>query len=147
MPGTASLQARQYYAHPRNAFWPIMESLLGVERTAPYAARAAALANAGIALWDVLKVCRRSGSLDSAIEPESIVANNFRRFLQRHPGIERIYFNGNTARRLYDRHVLAALSQSQQLIPRFTLPSTSPANASFTLQEKIRAWRVIGRHD
>jgi double-stranded uracil-DNA glycosylase len=147
MPGTASLQAREYYAHPRNAFWTIVESLLDIQRAAPYSERCDALVAAGIAVWDVLKVCRRSGSLDSAIEPDSIVANNFRIFLQRNPGIERIYFNGNTARRLYDRHVLATLSQNQQLIPRFTLPSTSPANASFTLQEKIRAWRAIGRHD
>jgi double-stranded uracil-DNA glycosylase len=147
MPGTASLQAREYYAHPRNAFWTIVESLLDIKRAAPYAERCDALATAGIAVWDVLKACRRSGSLDSAIEPDSIVANDFRRFLQRNPGIERIYFNGNTARRLYDRHVLATLPRRQQLIPRFTLPSTSPANASFSLQDKIRAWRVISQHD
>jgi double-stranded uracil-DNA glycosylase len=120
MPGTASLQAREYYAHPRNAFWTIVESLLDIKRAAPYSERCGALATAGFAVWDVLKACRRSGSLDSAIEPDSIVANNFRRFLQRNPGIER---------------------------PRITLPSTSPANASFTLQEKIRAWRVICRHE
>jgi double-stranded uracil-DNA glycosylase len=147
MPGTASLQAREYYAHPRNAFWTIVESLLDIERTAPYSERCDALANAGVAVWDVLKACRRSGSLDSAIEPDSVVANDFRRFLQRNPGIERIYFNGNTARRLYDRHVLATLAQSQQLIPRFTLPSTSPANAGCSLQDKIHAWRVISQHD
>lgn len=143
MPGAASLLACEYYAHPRNAFWSIMESLLGIARAAPYATRTGALADAGIALWDVLETCRRNGSLDSAIEPDSIVPNDFGKFLRQNPAISRIYFNGGTARRLYDRHVLPALPESLQQIPRFTLPSTSPANASFSLQEKTLAWKVI----
>lgn len=143
MPGVASLQAVQYYAHPRNAFWTIAESLFGIAPGQPYLERVCALEAAGVAVWDVLKACQRTGSLDSAIEADSVVANNFRRFLKQNPGIGRIYFNGNTARQLYDRHVLATLAASQQLIPRFTLPSTSPANAGLSLQEKIRAWRVI----
>ncbi len=143
MPGVASLQAGQYYAHPRNAFWLIVESLFGIARENPYAERVLALEGAGVAVWDVLKACRRSGSLDSAIEPDSIVANDFRRFLKKNPGIGHIYFNGNTARQLFERHVMATLTDEQQLIPRLTLPSTSPANASFSLIEKTRAWRVI----
>jgi TDG/mug DNA glycosylase family protein len=143
MPGAASLQAGEYYAHPRNAFWMIAESLLGIAHKEPYSGRVRALEATGVAVWDVLRTCRRSGSLDSAIEPDSIVANDFRRFLQRNPGIGRIYFNGATARRLYARHVLATLPADQQLIPLLTLPSTSPANASNSLQEKTRAWRAI----
>jgi TDG/mug DNA glycosylase family protein len=143
MPGAASLQAGEYYAHPRNAFWMIAESLWSIAREAPYPARVRALESAGIAVWDVLRTCRRSGSLDSGIERQSIVANDFRGFLQRHPGIRRIYFNGNTARQLYDRHVLEALSLRQQQISRFTLPSTSPANARASLGEKTLAWSAI----
>lgn len=143
MPGVASLQAQEYYAHPRNAFWPIMESLFGIPRTMPYAERTLALANAGIAVWDVLKHCRRNGSLDSAIETDSLVANDFRRFLQQHREIGHIFFNGGTARKLYDRHVLAGLPETMQQIPRITLPSTSPANAGFSAHEKARAWQVI----
>jgi TDG/mug DNA glycosylase family protein len=143
MPGAASLAAQQYYAHPRNAFWPIIESLLGIDRSAAYAERTQALASAGIAVWDVLKACRRRGSLDSAIEPDSIVPNDFRRFLRQNPGIERIFFNGNAARQLYDRHVLATLAAPQRLIPRLTLPSTSPAHAGRSVQEKTLAWRAI----
>jgi double-stranded uracil-DNA glycosylase len=143
MPGAASLQAHEYYAHPRNAFWNIIESLLGIERAAPYPERIRALASAGIAVWDVLKTCRRSGSLDSAIEADSMVVNDFRRFLASNAGISRIYFNGGTARALYERHALPMLSGKQQRIPGFTLPSTSPANARLSLAEKTRAWRVI----
>jgi hypoxanthine-DNA glycosylase len=140
MPGAASLQAGEYYAHPRNAFWLITASLTGVPRAAAYAERVRALQSAGIAVWDVLQACRRSGSLDSAIESDSMVANDFRKLLRQFPGIGRIYFNGSTARQLYDRLVLPTLAPDQQLLPRFTLPSTSPANARVSLPEKTQAW-------
>lgn len=143
MPGVASLQAGEYYAHPRNAFWSIIESLLGIPRSTPYSERSRALTDAGIAVWDVLKACRRSGSLDSAIEKDSIVPNNFRHFLAMNPGISRICFNGHAARQLFERHALPTLAENQQLIPRFTLPSTSPANAGVSLAAKTKAWRPI----
>jgi double-stranded uracil-DNA glycosylase len=145
MPGGASIAAHEYYAHPRNAFWTIVEALLGVDRTAPYPERVRALAGTGIAVWDVLKTCRRSGSLDSAIEKDSMEVNDFRRFLAANPGIAHIYFNGGTARRLFERHVLPSLSEWQQQVPRLTLPSTSPANARLSLAQKTRAWRVISK--
>jgi TDG/mug DNA glycosylase family protein len=143
MPGSASLTAHEYYAHPRNAFWSIAETVLGIPRAAPYDERTRALANAGIAVWDVLKACRRNGSLDSAIETDSIVVNDFRRFLAKHSGITHIFFNGGTACALFQRHVLPLLSERQQMIPGSTLPSTSPANARLSLAAKIQAWRVI----
>jgi double-stranded uracil-DNA glycosylase len=146
MPGAASLAAREYYAHPRNAFWPIAEALLGIPVAAPYAERTRALADAGIAVWDVLKTCRRTGSLDSAIETDSVVVNDFRRFLAKHSGINHVFFNGGTAGALFQRHVLPGLPDGHQQIPRFTLPSTSPANARLALAEKIRAWRVIRQY-
>jgi hypoxanthine-DNA glycosylase len=147
MPGAASLQAGEYYAHPRNAFWSIIESLFGIAHAAPYAVRVHALSSAGIAVWDVLQACRRSGSLDSAIERDSIVTNEFTWLLGQNPGIQRIFFNGGTACTLYERHVLPALPPDQQRIARFTLPSSSPANARLSLQQKAQAWRVISLPD
>ena len=143
MPGTASLQAREYYAHPRNAFWPITASLLGFASTAPYSHRVQALKAAGIAVWDVLEVCRRQGSLDSAIERDGIIVNDFHRFLSGNPGIGCVFFNGGMAGALFERHVLPGLSAGQQKLPRRTLPSTSPANARLSLAAKTDAWRVI----
>ena len=75
MPGEVSLKAEQYYAHPRNAFWPIMGELFGAGPSLPYQERLVALDNAGIALWDSLRACTRPGSLDSAIRDEE--ANDF----------------------------------------------------------------------
>lgn len=145
MPGAASLAAHEYYAHPRNAFWAIMESLFGIDRAAPYAERTRALSAHGIAVWDVLATCRRRGSLDSAIEPDSVEVNDFHGFLAKHQQVRHIFFNGGMAAALFERHVLSMLTEPQQRIPRSTLPSTSPANARLPLGGKTRAWRVISR--
>src|SRR5689334_12191637 len=75
MPGVASIKVRQYYAHPRNAFWPIMGALFGVDPLLPYPERIARVRAAGVALWDSLQACVRPGSLDSAITEE--VSNDF----------------------------------------------------------------------
>lgn len=143
MPGVASLRDGQYYAHPRNAFWLIMHKLLGIVPECPYVQRLAALRQNKIALWDVLKTCTRTGSLDSAIDEHSIVPNNFDGFFNKHPGVGRIYFNGAKAEAAYIKHVLPVLDTRWCDIPRIKLPSTSPANASYSLQRKIDAWRII----
>ena len=106
MPGTASLDAQQYYAHPRNAFWGILADLLGFDAGLDYAARTRRLVDADIAVWDVLRSCKRPGSLDSNIEPASVIANDFDWFFARHPTVERVCFNGAAAEALYRRHVL-----------------------------------------
>src|SRR3954451_23432881 len=88
MPGAASLRAGQYYAHPRNAFWTIIGELLGFDARLDYAARIDHLAAARIAVWDVLQSCERPGSLDSNIDRQSVVPNDFPGFFAAHPRIE-----------------------------------------------------------
>ena len=143
MPGAASLSAREYYAHPRNAFWPLVGELLGFDPGLPYAQRLARLTTAGYALWDVLGACRRSGSLDSAIEPGSLEVNPIAGFLAVHPSIDRVFFNGSAAETLFRRHVMPTLDNRALACRR--LPSTSPAHASRTLEQKACAWREILR--
>lgn len=141
MPGVASLARQQYYAHPRNAFWPIMTELLGIDAGSDYAARTAALAAAGFGLWDVLKACVRPGSLDAAIETTSIVPNDIAAFAIAHPALRRICLNGGTAARLFRRHIEPRLEIPTLEI--IALPSTSPAHAGMPYAEKLRCWSVL----
>jgi TDG/mug DNA glycosylase family protein len=145
MPGQASLQAGQYYAHPRNSFWPILESLWGISAQEPYRMRERAVKRARIAIWDVLQRCQRRSSLDSHIDPESIVVNDFAGFFRTHPAIGCIAFNGATAASLYRRHVLPHLEARARELPLLQLPSTSPANARLTLADKRRAWAALAQ--
>lgn len=136
-PSTQSLAAGQYYANPRNAFWPITSQLFGFDPTAPYDTRLAALRSHGIALWDVLSHCRRIGSADSAIEPNSLVVNMFGDFFATYPTIVQVYFNGAKAADLYRR-----LAETPERVQYRRLPSTSPAHA-IRPDVKLTAWRVI----
>lgn len=138
MPGAASLVEARYYAHPRNAFWPVMAALVGFDPTCDYPARLAALGTAGIALWDVIGACRRRGSLDAAIDPRSIVVNPISGLLAAHRSIACVATNGSTASALYRRHVLPALGANAPA--HIALPSTSPAHAGLSLASKTAAW-------
>ena len=137
MPGAASLAAQQYYAHPRNAFWPIMTQWLKIPFDVPYQYKVAALTNSPIALWDVLHTCHRIGSLDSNIETETQIVNDFRSFFSNHPTIKHVFFNGGKAYTSFKRSVQSRHEERQHLL---LLPSTSPANARMTFEEKTRIW-------
>ena len=143
LPGRASLAARQYYAQPRNAFWPLMGELFGAGPQLAYPARVAVLTARGIAVWDVCAAARREGSLDAAIDRDSVRVNDFGGFFAAHPGVEQLVFNGQAAAELYRRRVLPALAAPWAALPARTLPSTSPAHATLPFAEKLRRWRSI----
>lgn len=145
LPGQASLAAGQYYAQPRNAFWPILGDLLDAGPDLAYAERAAALRRAGIALWDVCAAAERPGSLDASIRRETVVVNDFAAFLHAHPLIEWLAFNGATAAELYRRLVLPALPPVAAALPTLRLPSTSPAHAGVPYAAKRAAWAAALR--
>ena len=142
MPSRESLRQQRYYAHPRNAFWPILCSLLDI-RDEDYAARTRAVVHRKVAVWDVLKACFREGSLDAAIDDRSIVVNDFAAFFAQHEAVERVFFNGAKAEAVYRRHVLPELDARTAAIPLQRLPSTSPAHAGMSLDQKTLAWRAI----
>jgi double-stranded uracil-DNA glycosylase len=142
MPSRESLARGQYYAHARNGFWPIITDLLEIDATS-YAQRTAQALRRGVAIWDVLLACYRSGSLDSAIDERSIVTNDFAGFYRRHRRIRHVFFNGARAESMYRRHVLPALSGHAADLPLQRLPSTSPAHAGMSLEQKKAAWRTI----
>lgn len=139
MPGKASLQQQQYYAHPSNAFWKIMGELAGAHPALPYTQRLHLLQASGIALWDVLASCERESSLDAHIRNESV--HDFAQFFARHPHITRVFFNGTKAEQSFRKFVLG----KQRLPPLafHRLPSTSPAHAGMRYADKLQAWRTI----
>ncbi len=142
MPGKLSLTAKKYYAHPRNAFWPIIEILLEIPPANDYQARAEQLIRHGFAVWDVIGSCNRVSSLDSAIENNSITVNDFPLFFAEHPRISRIFFNGIKAEQTYYQHVLKKHQHLQEKT-YCRLPSTSPANARMNFSEKLSAWKAL----
>lgn len=133
-PSAASLAARQYYAHPQNRFWPIIEQVTGMQLCdQTYAERLARVLAAGIAIWDAYGACERAGSLDSAIRNPQF--NDFASLLARAPRIRRACFNGATAARALGH--LSAFG-----LETIVLPSTSPANASQSMELKLHRWRA-----
>lgn len=137
MPGVASLEAGQYYAHPRNAFWPIMGALYGARPDLSYSDRVRVLARRKVAVWDVLQLCLRHGSLDADIRDE--VPNDFAAFFAAHPKIRRIGLNGGKAAASFRKYAAIHLPPGAEAV---VLPSTSPAHAALTRESKCDRWRA-----
>lgn len=140
MPGAVSLAQQQYYAHPRNLFWPIMAQLCQFDASAAYGEKLQQLTASGIALWDVIDSCQRQGSLDSAIRDEQV--NDFATFLAEHRNIRAIGFNGAKAWHSYKRYVLPTQSIPAH-IALLQLPSTSPAHAAVSFEQKLAQWQQL----
>ncbi|HEX3952201.1 MAG TPA: DNA-deoxyinosine glycosylase [Stellaceae bacterium] len=136
LPGEESLRRQEYYAHPRNLFWPIVFGLFGAAPSPVYAERLGFVAARGIALWDVCAAASRRASADAAIRAEE--PNTIADLLVEHPGIRAVAFNGSTARRLYDRHF-----RRRPDLTYLALPSTSPAHARLGLAAKLAEWQAL----
>jgi len=136
-PGVASLRAQQYYGHPQNAFWKILGALWGMPlATAPYPERVQALLDHGLGVWDVYASCTREGSLDTAIRDATL--NDVAAVRRSCPGLQAIAHNGGESFR-HARHTQALG------LPVHRLPSTSPANASWSFERKRAAWGEVLR--
>lgn len=134
-PSVASLAAQQYYAHPRNHFWPLLGALWGIDlRALPYTERLAVVRERGLGIWDVYARCRREGSLDSAIEAAEL--NDLAGLRERAPALQALAHNGGESARTM--RITRSLG-----LPVHRLPSTSPANASWRFERKLAAWREV----
>jgi double-stranded uracil-DNA glycosylase len=136
LPGEESLRRGEYYAHPRNLFWPIIFALFGEPLALNYPERLAFLAAHRIAVWDVCEVGERERSADTTIRLER--PNAIDRLLDQHPLIRAVAFNGTTARRLYHRHF-----SRREALSYLALPSTSPAHATIDFPAKLARWTVL----
>jgi len=143
MPGKASLKAQQYYAHPRNSFWFIIEQLFAVKAPVNYQEKKQLLLNNNVAVWDVLKACSREGSLDSSIQRDSVVANDFDMFFDQYKNITHVFFNGVTAEKEFIKHVMSLQQMKTRQLAFKRLPSTSPAHAAMNREQKLTEWRAI----
>jgi len=145
LPGPVSLRERQYYAQPRNVFWRIMGVLFGASPERPYEQRLEILPQHHVALWDVCASAHRPGALDAAIRRASVVPNDFVGFFSSHRELRLVCFNGQAAAELYRRRVLPSLPVGLQTLRCETLPSTSPAHAAMTFEQKLERWRIVRR--
>ena len=136
LPGEESLRRTEYYAHPRNLFWPIVAALFGASVPDVYAERLALAARHRVALWDVVGIGERHASSDATIRLHQ--PNAIDRLLDEHPEIRGLAFNGGTALRLFDRH----FTRRADLV-YLALPSTSPAHASLGFAEKLARWQPL----
>lgn len=143
LPSEELLRRQQYFARKTNVFWLLMGQFCGAHPDMPYVERCERLKNHGIALWDVCHSAVRSGSLDANIDRKTIVPNDFASFWQAHPHIQCLCFAGKTAETLFRTLVLPGLPPEMAALPRFALPSTSPANAGMRFEEKAARWRAV----
>ena len=139
MPGVKSLEEQQYYAHPQNRFWKVMGVVCDCKDlyALNYPQKMAILLKNNIALWDTIKTCRRNGSLDSDIIDE--VPNNLAEFLKKYPNIKRICLNGNKSYSAFKKYFPDLLEKYDCI----RLPSTSPANARYSLEKLVKEWSII----
>tara|TARA_R110002072_G_scaffold1130_10_gene9469 strand:+ start:40370 stop:40888 length:519 start_codon:yes stop_codon:yes gene_type:complete len=139
MPSVQSLKTQQYYGHPRNAFWWIMSELCGFDNALSYSEKVSLILKHNIAVWDVIASCYRPGSLDSKIDQNTVTLNCLSELLEKYPSIQLIAFNGQAAEKLYKKFIDENDWQGDKVI----LPSTSPANAALTKENKLIKWLMI----
>ena len=136
MPGIASLEKQEYYAHKRNHFWRIMYTLLGKSSVSEnFEEKIKLLQSNNIGLWDVLQNCERKGSLDVHIKNQKV--NDFETLFQKYPSIHKIVFNGKESHRYFTKK----FGQIKG-ITYYVMPSTSPAN-TMTFEKKLEIWSTI----
>lgn len=131
-PSIKSREMQFYYGHPQNRFWKVIAGLTGSEVPVTIEEKKAVLRRNHIAIWDVIAQCEIVGSSDSSIK--NVVPADIGRVLG-NSGIQKIYANGNTAKKLYDKYVLPKLG-----VGIVGLPSTSPANAAYSLEKLLEVW-------
>lgn len=134
-PSVKSREARFFYSHPQNRFWKVMSNVFEYPLPTTIEDKKNLLHENHISLWDTIKSCDVIGSSDSTIK--NVIPNDIPSIVAQ-TQIVRIYTNGNTAHKMYQKYIAHLLD-----VPEMVLPSTSPANAKYTLNALIESWKVI----
>lgn len=136
LPSKVSLVKQEYYGHPRNHFWPLIYALYGSDVEEDYLSRVAFAKENNIAVWDVCYTAVRPGSLDADITGEE--PNKIRELLEEFPTISTICFNGKKAEQLFFKYF-----PKREVIRYCTLLSSSPANATYSFEQKLEDWKRV----
>lgn len=134
-PSVKSREGKFFYHHSQNRFWKVLAGILKCEVPDTISEKREMLLNHGIAVWDVIASCEIEGSSDSSIK--NVIPNDLERVLSK-ADIAQIYTNGATASRLYKKYCYGKIHMED-----IKLPSTSPANASYSLEKLMDAWKII----
>lgn len=133
LPGNESIKRQAYYSNTRNAFWRIMRTLFDNNTETD---NEKFIISCGIALWDCVHSAIREGSLDSAIDDDSVVANDIKGLITKYPTINTIIFNGGKAEKYFHKYCTDINCETIRLI------STSSA-AAMTFEDKLKNWSII----
>jgi TDG/mug DNA glycosylase family protein len=143
LPSVKSLEVQQYYAHPRNQFWMIMGVLFSAGPDISYQDRVKILMVKGVAVWDVLRSSVRPGSLDASIDEETARPNDFPWLFRECRGIRTVFFNGRKSEALFQQLNCDDFDGRENDLSYVSLPSTSPAHAAMSLEEKLIRWTEV----
>ena len=144
LPGDESLRRQEYYGHPRNRFWKVISAILNEPEPENYAAKKALLSSGSIALWDVYQAADREGSMDADIRHGEF--NDIFGLLEEYPSIKAIGLNGGKAEKAFQEYCSkhqAQLQRQDRDLMIYALPSTSPANASWTMDKLVPVWKEL----
>lgn len=134
-PSVKSREAAFFYGHPQNRFWAVAAEVLGCKKPETVEEKRKMALSNGIAMWDVIASCEIEGSADSTIR--NVTANDLSVILN-NSKVDRIFVNGKTAEKYYNKYTLPKTG-----IKAVCLPSTSPANAAWSLERLVEAWKII----
>lgn len=138
-PSVKSRENNFYYAHPQNRFWRVVASVYSCPVPKTVEEKKNMLLSNKIAVWDVIKSCEITGSADSTIK--SVIPNDLSEILSV-ADIKKIYANGKTAQSLYNKYI-----KNSTGFDIIFLPSTSPANAAYSLEKLIKEWKIINEYN
>ena len=134
-PSVKSREQQFFYGHPQNRFWKVIPAVFGCEAPVTIEEKKELILSHGLALWDSIASCVITGSSDASIRD---VRPNDLRIILDNSAIERIYCNGRKSHEMYEKYIRNAIGREAAC-----LPSTSPANAQFSLDKLIAAWSVV----
>ncbi|SMC09420.1 DNA-deoxyinosine glycosylase [Nitratiruptor tergarcus] len=134
-PSIKSFENSFYYGHPQNQFWKILATLFDEKTPQTIEEKISFLKKHHIALWDMVRSCKRENSLDTSLK--DIEVNDIEKLLHQYPNIKAIFFTGKKAQKLFSKYF------SHLSIPTFYLPSPSPAYRKMILQQKVQAWSIL----